>query len=348
MIPLRILGEDDVRAVLDIKSAIEYVEKAYMLKASKKGRLFPLISEEFLPGKADMDIKSGLLNGENIFGLKLVSWFGDNYKLGIPALSSLSMVFDLQNGLPKAIISSRYLTGMRTGAAGAIGVKYLAKKSSKVLFVAGTGAQSVYQIAASLSAMPTIQKVYLFNPLRYDSACKLEHSIKEQLIEIQNDNENTDNRKWARRVQQVEFTAVDRAEESLAETDVVITVTPSHTPFIMQKWIKPGTHFSCIGADMPSKQEIDEKLFNGAVVFADDIEQASKAGEIQNAIKSGLLNKSHLTEIGELITGNSKGRLTDRDITVFDSTGIALQDLAVSKYLISIAEERNLGTVVQI
>lgn len=348
MIPLRVLGEDDVRSVLDIKSTIEYVEKAYMLKARKQGRLFPLISEEFLPGKADMDIKSGILDGENVFGLKLVSWFGDNQKLGIPALSSLSMLFDLKNGLPKAIISSRYLTGMRTGAAGAIGVKYLAKKGSKVLLVAGTGVQSVYQIAASLSAVPSIQKVYLFNPLRYDSACKLQHSIKEQLLEIQNDNEDIDNKKWAQRVQQVEFTVVDKPEEALADTDAVITVTPSHIPFIMHQWIKPGTHFSCIGADMPSKQEIEEKLFDKAVVFVDDIEQASKVGEIQTAIKSGILNKLHLTEIGELIAGNTKGRLSNKDITVFDSTGIALQDLAVSKYLISIAEEKNLGTVVQI
>lgn len=136
--------------------------------------------------------------------------------------------------------------------------------------------------------------------------------------------------------------------KALEETDAVITITPSRKPLIFKEWIKPGIHFSCVGADMTGKQEIDEKIFEVASVYVDDITQASIVGETQSAIRAGILGKNNLTEIGQFMLGNAKGRTSDKEITIFDSTGIALQDLAVSKYIVSKAEEMNVGTIVQI
>ena len=348
MIPVRILTDDDVKSILDIKSAIISVEKAYTMKASNKARLFPLISEDLHTGTADMDIKSGVLNGDDVFGLKLVAWFGENVKIGLPALTGLSVLFDLKTGFPKAIINARYLTGLRTGAAGAIGIKYLARQNSKVLMVAGTGTQAVFQIAAALSAVESIKKVYIFNPMRYESAVRFQHFIKEEAKKIVNDFQDPDNKSWHKRLESVEFIAVDSPVEALAETDAVITVTPSQNPIILKEWIHPGIHFSCIGADMCGKQEIDEKILDDAVVFVDDIAQAATVGETQKAIREGNLCIDQLTEIGHLILGNARGRKSDKDITVFDSTGIALQDLAVSSDLAAKAEEINIGTIIQI
>lgn len=348
MIPIRILSDDDVKRILDIRSTIESVEKAYVMKVSNKARLFPLISEDLLPGTSDMDIKSGLLSEENVFGLKLVAWFGENIKKDLPALTSLSMLLDLKTGFPKAIINASYLTGLRTGAAGAIGIKYLSKQNSKVLFVVGTGAQAVFQIAAALSAVESIEKVYLFNPMRYESAIKLQSSIKENVKEIVNDFKDPDNKNWHKRLESVEFIATNNPVEALGETDAVITITPSRKPLILKEWVHPGMHFSCIGADLCGKQELDEKIFDNAIVFVDDIVQATTVGEIQNPIKGGNLCMDQLTEIGYLILKNSVGRQSDKDITVFDSTGIALQDLAVSNYLLEKAEKMNLGTIIQI
>ena len=99
---------------------------------------------------------------------------------------------------------------------------------------------------------------------------------------------------------------------------------------------------------MLGKQEIDEKIFDKAIVYTDDIPQATTVGETQHPIKNGIININNLNEIGHLIQGKSKGRVTDKDITIFDSTGIALQDLVVSKYLVSKADEMNLGTIVEI
>ncbi|WP_089284474.1 ornithine cyclodeaminase family protein [Anaerovirgula multivorans] len=348
MIPIKILSDNDVKVILDIRNTVACVENAYLLKANNQARLFPLISEDLSEGKADMDIKSGILNGEDTFGLKLVAWFGENEKQGLPPLTGLTMIFDLKTGLPKAIINARYLTAMRTGAAGAIGIKYLSKTDSEVLLVAGTGFQAVFQIAAAISVKPSLKKVYIYNPLRYQSAMKLQCSIKEELGKITNDIGDLGNCMWLQRIDSVDFIAVDNAAKALEETDTVITITPSRKAYISNEWVMPGTHFSCIGADMPGKQEIDEKIFEVARVFVDDIHQASSVGETQTPIKSDIIDEKHITEIGYLINGTIKGRTSDKDITIFDSTGIALQDLTVSNFLIKKAEELNIGTAVYI
>ena len=259
MIPVRILTDDDVKSILDIRSAIESVEKAYTMKADNKAR-----------------------------------------------------------------------------------------QNSEVLLVAGTGTQAVFQIAAALSVVESFKKVYIFNPMRYESALRFQRSIKEELGKIANDFKDPDNKNWLKRLDSVEFIAVASPVEALAETDAVITITPSRKPLILKEWINPGIHFSCIGADMGGKQEIDDKILDDAVVFVDDIAQASTVGESQKAIREGRLCIDRLTEIGDLILGNSTGRKSDKDITVFDSTGIALQDLAISSYLVAKAEKMNIGTIIQI
>lgn len=237
------------------------------------------------------------------------------------------MVFDFKNGFPLALINARHLTAMRTGAAGAVGIKYLAKQGAEVLVVVGTGYQAVFQIAATLTAVPTIRKVYLYNPRNEEKAQLLQESIRTKLSNINHDNSDLKNENWIQRIERVEFLAVHNIQAALNEADAVITITPSSQPLIKKEWIRQGTHFSCIGADLPGKQELDETIIKTARVFVDDIGQASMAGEIQTAVRSGILPKHSIIEIGKIINENQKGRLSNSDITVFDSTGIALQNI---------------------
>ncbi len=345
---IRILSDDDVMRILDLKNTILCVENAYRQKANNLATILPLISADLVEGKADMDIKSGIYQAENLFGLKLVAWFGENETQGLPALTGMTMVFDLKNGFPRALINSRHLTAMRTGAAGAVGIKHLAKQNAEVLVVVGTGYQAVFQIAATLTAVPTIRKVYLYDPRNEEKARLLQESIRTKLGRIRNDICDLKNGKWIQRIETVEFSAVNNIEAALSEADAVITITPSRQALIRKEWVKPGTHFSCIGADLPGKQELDETLFKTARVFVDDVDQASKVGEIQTAVRLGMLQKESIIEIGNVIHENQKGRLSNKDITVFDSTGIALQDLSVSDYLLKISEEKNIGTIVNL
>lgn len=345
---IRFISDDDVESILDLKNTILCVENAYRQKANNLATLLPLVSADLVEGRADMDIKSGIYKPGNLFGLKLVAWFGENETQGLPALTGITMVFDLKNGFPRALINSRHLTAMRTGAAGAIGIKYLAKQNAEVLVVVGAGHQAVFQIAATLTAVPTIRKVFLYNPRNHEKARLLQESIHNKLARIRNDNFDYKNENWLQRIKTVEFSAVDNIEAALSEADAVITITPSRQALIRKEWVKQGTHFSCIGADLPGKQELEETIFSNVRVFADDIGQASEVGEIQTALRLGILQKESINEIGNIINEREKGRLSDKDITVFDSTGIALQDLAVSEYILKIAEEKNIGNIINL
>lgn len=345
---IRVISDNQVKKILDIRNTIKYVEKSYELKAKKEARVFSMISEEIFEGTAEMDIKSGMLSEENIFGLKLVSWFGNNTKKGLPAINGLNMVFDLENGMPKAIINASYLTGMRTGAAGAIGIKYLAKKNLSELLVVGTGRQAIFQIAATLSEIESINKVYIYNPINIESAKKFKNDIKLELSEIINNINDLENIAWKRRIELVEFIVLENIEEAVKSVDAIITITPSRKAMIKDEWIKEGTHLSCVGTDMEGKQEIDQKIFKRSIVFSDDVNQAIKFGETQHAINDGLIDRKSINEIGDLILNNAKGRNSNKDITIFDSTGIALQDIAVSKYVLLKAEEMNIGKLIEI
>ena len=345
---IKIISDDDVKSILDLKNAILCVENAYREKANNRATVLPLVSADLVHGKADMDIKSGIYQAGNLFGLKLVAWFGDNKLQGLPDLTAMTMVFDLKNGMPIALLNAGYLTAMRTGAAGAVGIKYLAKQNAEVLTLVGTGNQAAYQIAAALAAVPTIRKVYLYNPRNEEKAHLLKQSIRTKLGEMKNSCNDIKNETWIRRINTVEFCAANDIQSALEETDAVITITPSSQALIKKEWVKPGTHISCIGADLPGKRELDETLFRTARIFADDIVQASSVGELQTAVRSGIVPIESIKEIGGVINGNETGRLSNNDITIFDSTGIALQDLAVADYIIKTAKEKNIGTNVTI
>ena len=161
---IRVIAADDVKALFTLPMALEAVERAYLQKQTGQGGIWPLVFHEFDPGHADLDIKSGNLDAEGIFGLKLVSWFGANPDKGLPALYGTSLICDLATGQPKAIVNAGPVTDLRTGAAGAIGAKYLARKDSRRLLMVGCGELAPYLIAATLLAMPQLQQVTLINP----------------------------------------------------------------------------------------------------------------------------------------------------------------------------------------
>lgn len=351
MSKVRILNHEVIDQVLDMKQVIEAVEKVYTLKSVGKTDLFPMVFYEFERGKADMDIKSGYLKGENIYGLKLVSWFGDNNKLGLPLLYGTTMIFDSMTGKPIGILNAEHVTGMRTGAAGAIGAKYLARKDSESLLMVGTGHQSAFQIAATLIAMDNIKTVRIYSPINRDKAKSLSSMIKEKLEKdfLSKYEKGTALYESISKKFDVSFEAVYDIKEAVGKSDIIITATPARSPLIMKEWVRKGTHFSCVGADMEGKQEIDENIFSTARVYVDDMDQAVNVGETELPIKKGVISKEDIiAEIGDVISGKAIGRTSDDDVTIYDTTGIALQDLMVSKLALEIAEAKGLGVEVEL
>lgn len=348
---IKILNQQAVEESLDMVSVIEKVEEVYKLKADNNAGIWPIVFHEFNPGVADMDIKSGYINGPDIYGLKAVSWFGDNSKKNLPALIGTTLVFDIKTGAPIGLLSAEHVTGMRTGAAGAIGAKFLARKNSENLLMVGAGHQASFQIAATLIAMDNIKKVRVCDPLNVENSKKFVSEIK-KVLENSFLSRLKDNKALYENVKskfEVEFMAVESLERGVRESDVIITATPSRKPMIMKEWVKEGTHLSCVGSDMPGKQEIDGNILVGAKIFVDDLIQAKNVGEIEIPLKEGIISEKDICgEIGQLILGKSKGRATDKEITVFDSTGIALQDLLVSKLALDTAKNKNIGQEVNL
>jgi len=284
-----------------------------------------------------MDIKSGWLMNEGIYGLKQVSWFSENTSKDLPALMGIVMVFNSNTGEPIGLVDGDHITGMRTGASGAIGAKYMARENSKTLLMVGTGHISKYEIAATLMAIPSLEKVIIHDPRNDQKATNMANNLKTILA--------TEYGYY----KDIEVQAYDDLESAVRTSDIIITATPSRKPLVKKSWVQPGTHFSCIGSDMPGKEEIDPEIFSEARVFVDDLEQCKHIGEIEIPIQKGIIRDEDIVgEIGDIINGKIKGRENSNDITVFDATGTALLDLITAKLAFSKAEIEDIGISVQL
>ncbi len=338
MSKIKVLNEEDIKKIINMELALNAVEKAYMQKNSNKGNVWPLVFYEYEHNIFDLDIRSGNLDDSSAYGLKLISYNENNPNNNMPKVFATSLIFDSKSGKPLALLNAAPITSFRTGAAAGIGAKYLARKDSENLLVVGCGNIAIYSIVAVLITMPNIKNVYICNPKNHKSVLNKFENIKETVNNIL----EKSNHKV-----KVNFICEENVESAVKSSDIIVTATPSEKAMIKSEWVKEGTHFSCMGACMEGKQEIDVNLFKNAVVYADDKGQCFKSGELQNAYKEKILNDID-GEIGELILNNKKGRSSDKEITIFDSTGLFIQDLATSIELLEKSNELNIGTEVEI
>ena len=320
-----ILNQEEINAMLDMNHVLAAVEKAYRYKCEGKAELFPLVCHTFEEGKAEFDIKSGSADGAGVYGMKLVSFFLGNSDRGLPRLTGTILLFDRQTGCLRSIMDGGRITNMRTGAAGGVGCKALARPESETLVLVGTGAQGPTLLEAALSVMPGIKRILVYNAHSFERAGRFAGEMKRKLgISCA-------------------ITATEDLEGACRQTDVILTATPCREGLIDADWIRPGTHLSCIGSDMEGKQELEISLLGKARVFCDDLAQVVAVGECEKAVKAGALAPEVITEIGDVLLGKAPGRQSDEDITIFDSTGIGLQDLLVASVLTELAEARGLG-----
>jgi len=218
---------------------------------------------------------------------------------------------------------------MRTGAAGAIGAKYLARKDSEVMLMVGAGHQASYQIRAMQSVFPGLKKVIVHDPIQFENASRF----------VKNFNYKKD---------AIEYIPVENLEGAVRNADIIVTATPSRKPMIIKDWVKKGTHFSCMGSDMEGKQEIDPEILKISKLVTDDFGQSVAVGEFEIGIKTSVISKeSIICEIGDVLTGNTIVRTSNDDITVYDSTGIGLQDIAVGNMAIKKAKMQSHDKSVQ-
>ena len=335
MSEIRILSAKDVASCLSMAEVIEAVKSTHVQKATGKAEAWPMVYHAFEPGVADMDIKSGVLGEAGVFGHKTVAWFSENEKRGLPDLHGIINVLSAETGEPLGVVDGANITGLRTGAAGALGAKALARSDSDSVLMVGAGHQALFQIAATLLLFDGIKVVRVANPHNPDRARDLAQRLPDKLSE-----------QFGILRPEVRFEAVTDLAAAVGESDIIITATMATAPLIEVAWVRPGTHFSCMGADMPGKQEIDPGIIAAARLFTDDTANGAGNGEIELGLAAGVFDLDHVVgELGDVLAGKVEGRTSSEDITVFDSAGTALLDIACAKMALDVAAKHDLGTV---
>jgi alanine dehydrogenase len=296
-----ILSCRDVVDLIDMEGVINVVEKAFKDLASKKANMPP--KSYLLVDDGDFRAMPGVL--PEGCGVKWISVFPKNRDKGLPTIIGFIIYNDPVTSYPLAIMDATELTAFRTGAAAAIASKYLARSDSRTLGIIGAGRQAISQIEAH-ARLFDFKEIKVFD--LFDTAVE---KLKQSLPRLP-----------------IESTTIEEA----VKADIVSTVTPSRTPIVMREWIMPGTHINAVGADAKGKQELDPKILSEAILIVDDVEQASSGGEINVPISQGLFDVANIqATLGEVASGFKPGRTRSGDITIFDSTGIAVQDIAVAK-----------------
>lgn len=308
------------KVVQDLVTQLEItkvIEDVYVAMAENTAVNFPVVRESLGYANAVFGFKSGFRQNEPLLGVKAGGFWPGNSEKSLPNHQSTILLFDPDTGGPSSLICGTYLTALRTAAASAVSIKHLAREDAEVLGVIGAGGQAIHQIRAAMEQR---------------SFAKIVISAQSEMGAIP----------LIKQLEKENINAEYQSPKMLAQmSDVIITVTPSRKAILDAQWVKPGTHIACIGADTKGKQEVDMRVLSRALLFADELNQAISIGECQHAYASQKISKSDITAIGKVINGQHRGRIHTDDITLFDSTGVGLQDLVASQLALELAITHN-------
>jgi alanine dehydrogenase len=308
--------------VLDMDLALTAVRAAFL--AHGEGRVN-------MPPKRELPVKTGsmkvmygeiFLPEDHVCGIKWNANFPDNNRRGYPSIMGKLLLNDPDTGLELADMDATYVTNYRTGAAGALTVQCLARPEASRLGLVGAGAQAHTQIAAILKVRPITRITIYSRTFAHAQTMAAEIGARYG----------------------IQAQAVETPAQAVKGQDIVVTITPSRAPLVRREWVSPGTHINAFGADGPGKQELDPAILREARVFADDLAQTQLIGEINVPLARGEITLAHVQgTLGEVVAGKKTGRANPEEITVFDATGMAVQDLALGLMIYRRAQERGLG-----
>ena len=304
---MNVISYKDIKAMLNVDDAIRAIEGGFA--AYSKGEVTtPPVGHLAFEG-GDCHIKYGYRKNAKFFVIKIASGFHGNPQKGLPVGSGLMLVMDAKTGVPLSLLEDQgYLTDIRTAIAGAIAAKYLMPRKVQRIGIVGTGSQARYQL--------------------------------QLLAKVTDGREAT---VWGRKDQAAETFCRDMATfgfkvkvalslQALTESSqVIVTTTNAKEPLIEASWVQSGTHITAVGADAPGKRELDPQLLVKAdLIVVDSISQCTDHGEVQKATTRGLIARTDLIELGQVIAQPDLGRTSDEQISIVDLTGIAIQDIEIA------------------
>jgi alanine dehydrogenase len=322
-----ILTKKEVEKILPlkgIKKVINVVEKAFFDFAQGMAQMPPKMYLNFKEFSGDLRIMPAFSNRLLMAGTKIVNVHPKNPKKGLLSVMAVIVLNDPKTGLPLALMDGTWITALRTGAASAVATKYLARKEARTLGVVGAGFQAVTQIGA-ISKVKKLKEILVYD-IREEAIERLTKILTKEKIKIRKG-----------------------TLEEVCQKDILVTVTPAREPIVKKEWIKPGIHINAIGADAAGKEELEPEILNKAKIVIDCWEQASHSGEINVPLEKGIIKKENIFgEIGEIVSGKKPGREREDEITIFDSTGLAIQDLYTATLVYREAKRKKIGKEIKI
>ncbi len=318
-----ILSRRDVLELLSPRDCIDAVERAFRLHAAG-GSLGPACSEYAPATEAFTSRPPGSSASAAISRPRSTPTSPTTRAaLGLPSIQGTVVLADASTGAPLALMDSGSVTALRTGAATAVAARFLARRDSQTVTLVGAGVQGEFQLAALAEVLPLRRAWVLdIDPARAE--------------------------RFAARAEGRLGFPVEAARDlrmALRESDVCVTCTPSRVPLVAAADVGPGTFVAAVGADSQGKQELDPKLVATATLVVDVLEQCAEIGELQHALAAGLITRAGVhAELADVVTGRSPGRTRADEITVFDSSGTALEDVAAAIALYENARAIGRGT----
>lgn len=309
-----IVPEREIATLMTRDAAFRAVENVFAAMAAEDAHNFPVIREAIGHEDALYGFKGGFDKAGMTLGLKAGGYWPNNLaKHGHINHQSTIILFDPDTGRVSAMVGGNLLTALRTAAASSVSIKHLARSDAKVIGMIGAGHQATFQLRAALEQRD-FEKVVGWNrhPERLETLAQVAAEAG------------------------LPFEAVD-LEQLGRDADVIISITSSFAPSLLAAHVSEGTHIACMGTDTKGKQEVAPGLLARATVFTDEVAQSISIGEAQHAIADGLITERDVHQLGAVINGTDPGRTSDDEITLFDGTGVGLQDLAVAASVVELA-----------
>ena len=322
-IPMIMVPENEIAGLIGRSESFEAIEKVFGAMSRGDAYNFPVIRENIGHADAIYGFKSGFDRAGLALGLKSGGYWPGNDAKGLTNHQSTIFLFDADTGKVRAVVGGNLLTALRTAAASSVSIKHLAPKNAKVLGMIGAGYQSTFQMRSAVEQRD-FEKVIGWN---------YHPEMLPRLAELAEELE-------------LPFEAVG-LERMGEEADVIISITSAFAPSLLDKHVTGGTHIACMGTDTKGKQEVEAALVARATVFTDEVAQAVSIGECQHAVADGTLAEADINELGAVINGDHIGRSSDDELTLFDGTGVGLQDLAVASAVVDLAVKNGVAVDVE-
>jgi alanine dehydrogenase len=315
-----IVTERVAERLVTMDEAIDVVEDAFARLYRGEAEVFPVVAGRGDRADTFFGVKSGVIDPAALVGFKIGTYWPANRLLSLAAHASTTFLLDSETGRLRALLASSYLTCVRTAAADGVGIRHLSRPESTTVGMVGAGHQAWFELKAACEVRP-IKRVLVWNrtPIAGETFAR---RVREELhIEASTAN----------------------LRSAVEEADIVITSTASREPLVSREWVRPGTHISAMGSDAVGKGELSPALIRLGRLFCDVVDQSITLGDFESAFLAGLIDRNGIVPLGAVITGDNPGRTSEADITIFDSSGTALQDLAIGGLVLSKAVAQGLA-----